>query len=161
MFYILNSPCKKGSYNPVKLESYGWKNPWHGKALKNLIDIAAGFTEKTYFYASYDGYRVERNGETYIPARAFAESCNIYGENIMYNEESDIVTLIAPKNGATLPFETLSFYGNGNSLFVNGQEFWIGAPTFEEGGTTYIPIAALNIININIFDFITPLLSQK
>ena len=51
MFYILRSPCKKGSYNPVKLESYGWKNPWHGKALKNLIDTAAGFTEKTYFYA--------------------------------------------------------------------------------------------------------------
>ena len=51
MFYILHSPCKKGSYNPVKLESYGWKNPWHGKALKNLIDTAAGFTEKTCFYA--------------------------------------------------------------------------------------------------------------
>ena len=51
MFYILRSPCKKGSYNPVKLESYGWKNPWYGKALKNLIDTAAGFTEKTYFYA--------------------------------------------------------------------------------------------------------------
>ena len=50
MFYILHSPCKKGSYHPVKLESYGWKNPWHGKALKNLIDVAAGFTEKTYFY---------------------------------------------------------------------------------------------------------------
>ena len=28
MFYILHSPCKKGSYNPVKLESYGWKNPY-------------------------------------------------------------------------------------------------------------------------------------
>lgn len=51
MFYILRSPCKKGSYNPIKLENYGWKNPWHGKTLKNLLKVTAGFMEKTYFYA--------------------------------------------------------------------------------------------------------------
>jgi len=108
--------------------------------------------EKSWFSASYDGYRVERGGETYIPIRAFAKSCSIYNdENILYNEDTAIVTLIAPKNSyAKLPFETLSFYGNGNSIFVDGQEHWIGYPTFEVDGTIYIPLSALKFININI-----------
>lgn len=103
---------------------------------------------QNYFSATYDGYRVEQNGETYLPTRAFVDSLYYSNDdNIMVND--GIVTIIAPKD-SVLPFNTLSFYENGNSLFVNGQEFWLEHPTFEADGITYLPLCALRIINIDV-----------
>lgn len=100
-----------------------------------------------YFYGTYDGYRVERNGETYIPARAIAGSFRMFSENITI-DESGIVTFTS--SNSVPPFKTLAFYENGNSVFIDGVEFWIDNPTFEEDGTTYIPISALKLMNISI-----------
>lgn len=107
--------------------------------------------EITNFYFYINGDKIERDGEFYIPARTFAETCNITDEGILYNSDSDMVTLIASDSDYILPFETLSFYTNGHSLIVNGEDFWIGAPTFEENGITYIPVKALGIIGIEIY----------
>lgn len=107
--------------------------------------------EITNFYFYISGDKIERDGEFYIPARVFAENCNIGGDGILYNPESEMVTLIASNSDYILPFETLSFYTNGHSFIVNGEDFWIGAPTFEENGVTYIPLKALGIIDIDIY----------
>lgn len=107
----------------------------------------------SYFSSQYNGYRIERDGENYLPVRAIADGLCIPDENIMVGSNG-IITLLIPDT-VNLPFKTLSFYENGNSFFVDGQEFWIEHPTFETDGATYLPLCALNLINIDIISIET------
>lgn len=51
IFYIIHSPCKSGSYSRIKLEEYGWSNPWHFDLFKDKFDGFAGFkADKNFFY---------------------------------------------------------------------------------------------------------------
>lgn len=51
LFYVIFSPCRKGSYSRKSIETYGWKNPWHYLDFKEKVDeIASLIPEKSYFY---------------------------------------------------------------------------------------------------------------
>lgn len=50
LFFVLYSPCKKGSYSRIDLEEYGWKNPWHYEDFKTSLNQIAGFNENNWHY---------------------------------------------------------------------------------------------------------------
>lgn len=50
LFYVLHSPCKKGSYSRIDLSEYGWNNPWYHDEFKTGLKNIAGFNETNYHY---------------------------------------------------------------------------------------------------------------
>ena len=50
LFYVLHSPCKKGSYSRIDLENYGWKNPWYYDDFKSQANKVGGFTDANWHY---------------------------------------------------------------------------------------------------------------
>ena len=50
LFYVLHSPCKKGSYSRIDLEKYNWKNPWHYDDFKSHLKQIAGFNDQNWHY---------------------------------------------------------------------------------------------------------------
>ena len=58
LFYVLHSPCKKGSYSRTDLGWYQWKNPWYSERFKELLDSTARFDETTFLHCdSKAGFR--------------------------------------------------------------------------------------------------------
>lgn len=50
LFYVLYSPCKKGSYSRIDLERHGWKKPWHYEDFKTRLKQIAGFNDTNWHY---------------------------------------------------------------------------------------------------------------
>lgn len=49
LFYVIKSPCKKGSFSRIDLEEqYQWKNPWYSERFKKLLNDVPQFTEKSF-----------------------------------------------------------------------------------------------------------------
>lgn len=52
LFYVLHSPCKKGSFTRVDLEKeYNWKNPWYSDRFKELLNTVVGFNNNTFLFS--------------------------------------------------------------------------------------------------------------
>ena len=52
LFYVLHSPCKKGSYSRINLEDYGWRNPWHKDKFKEMINSKANLNKESFRFTS-------------------------------------------------------------------------------------------------------------
>ena len=49
LFYVIKSPCKKGSFSRIDLEEqYQWKNPWYSERFKKLLNDVPQFAEKSF-----------------------------------------------------------------------------------------------------------------
>lgn len=65
-FYLIHSPCKKGSYSRYPLEKYGWVKPWYKESFKKILDDIPSFSDSSFIYVQAQKDFMKKWNETEI-----------------------------------------------------------------------------------------------